>query len=421
MGVVIDGLGLSGRNAREGFVLSASREILYFMNPGGAMKIAILGNGVAGVTAAETIRSKDKGSEIVIITSEPHGFYSRPRLIDLISGKASAQQITIHAAPWYEKNNIGFMPSTRIERIDPGKKLLVDDSGRTISYDRLVIASGADPFVPPMDGASSEAVFTLRTMDDAIMIREAALERRSVAVIGGGLLGIEAAGGIASLGAEVTLLEVSGRLLPRQLDGEGAAILCGLLEQKGISIRAGVTVRRVDKEEKGVAVRLDDGTFVRAGLAVVSAGVRPRIDIAARASIACNSGILVDDFMRTGVPGVYACGDCAEHDSRLYGLWQPAREQGTVCGNHIAGIEAPFRGTVTSARLKVAGIELASVGCVDNTGQDREICEKNEKTGSYKKLFLRNKRLVGAILIGDLTELATLQKAIRDGEEFGAV
>ncbi|MCU0640116.1 MAG: FAD-dependent oxidoreductase [Candidatus Krumholzibacteria bacterium] len=381
------------------------------------MKVVIIGNGVAGVTAAETIRAKDRDAEILVVSGEPHGFYSRPRLIELLAGKASAEQITIHNAQWYEKKEIGFIPSARIERIDPLKKFLVDDSGKETSYGTLVIAAGAAPFVPPIDGASSDGVFTLRTIEDAARIRETAMGRGSAAIIGGGLLGIEAAGSLAALGVRVVLLEVSGRLLPRQLDETGSSMLLAMLEKKGISVMAGATVAALRAGAGGLEIRLEGGSSLAAGLAVISAGVRPRIDLALAASIRCGSGILVDDFMRTNLPGVYACGDCAEHDSRLYGLWQPARAQGAACGNHIAGVEAPFRGAVTSARLKVAGIELASVGSIVGAEGVRGIVEKMED-GLYRKLFIRDGRLIGAILLGDLAGLDALQKAIRDCEVF---
>jgi len=284
-------------------------------------------------------------------------------------------------------------------------------------YETLVIAGGADPFVPPIAGASSDGVFTLRTIDDAARIRETAIERGSAAIIGGGLLGIEAAGSLAALGASVVLLEVSGRLLPRQLDEAGSSMLRGMLEKKGISVRAGVTVAALRSRAGGLDMELEGGNSLAPGLAVISAGVRPRIDLALAASIRCGRGILVDDFMRTNLPGVYACGDCAEHDSRLYGLWQPARAQGAACGNHISGVEAPFRGAVTSARLKVAGIELASVGSIGSAEGVREVVEKRED-GFYRKLFIRDGRLIGAILLGDLAGLDALQKAIRDCEIF---
>lgn len=379
------------------------------------MRILIIGNGVAGVTAAETILAADKSSDITIISNEPHAFYSRPRLIEFLAGKSTLEQITIHARDWYAKNTIELIDSVTIVRVDTGSKFLMDDDGRKYSYDKLVVASGAASLLPPVQGADLENIYTLRTVQDAENIKIVAREKKNAVVIGGGLLGIEVANSLLTLGIEVRVIELFDRLLPRQLDHEGSALVQRLLERKGLSFRTGKQTQSIEKRNENLNVQLEDGASFIADFIVFSAGVKPDFQCVKETSIQRNKGVIVDDFMRTNVPDVYACGDVAEYNGKLYGLWQPAREQGIACGNHIVGKEMPFKATVPSTRLKVAGIEFASIGEIETKVGMESVVEKDENAGVYKKLLLRDKKLVGAILIGNVKEAVKLQETIKSG------
>lgn len=379
------------------------------------MKIVIIGNGVAGVTAAETIRATDKTSEISIFTNEPFIFYSRPRLIEFLADKSTLEQITIHAREWYAKNKIDLIDSITISQIDIGAKFVLDSSGKKYSWDKLVVASGATCLLPPVPGTELPNVFTLRTVQDAEKIKKTAIELKKAVVIGGGLLGIEVANSLLSLGAEVQVIELLDRLLPRQLDHEGSALVQRLLERKGLSFCTGKQTLSIEKKNDGLTIRLKDGALVPSDFIVFSAGVRSDFQCVKGTAIKTDKGIIVDEFMRTSEVDVYACGDVAEYNGFLYGLWQPAREQGIACGNHIVGKNMPFKASVPSTRLKVAGIEFASIGEIEITEGMEAVVEKDENAGVYKKLFMKDRKLAGAILIGNVIEAVKLQQLIKGG------
>jgi len=382
------------------------------------MKVIIIGNGIAGVSTAETIRAADKNCDVTIISDEKYPIYSRPRLIEFLSSKATIEQITIHARSWYAKNNLRLLLSSRVTDLDVESKKVGDNSGKIFAYDKLVIAAGASCQVPQVPGINAENVLTLRTIEDAEKIRALASYGKKAAVIGGGLLGIEAAASLQSLGILVTVIEVFDRLLPRQLDGESSGIIQKLLEKKDMAFQIGRTIRSVERYKGGLRIFCSDGKETSADFMVISAGIQPNLSVTQGTSIERNRGILVDDCMRTTVQDIYACGDVAEHQGTLCGLWQPCREQGMTCGSHILGKEVSYKGTVSSVRLRVAGVELASIGEIESRDGVRGITEKDESAGFYKKLFVKDKKLVGAVLIGNVKEAVKLQKMIKDGEDI---
>jgi nitrite reductase (NADH) large subunit len=384
------------------------------------MKVVIIGNGIAGVSAAETISAADKNCAITIISDEKYPIYSRPRLIEFLSSKATIEQITIHARNWYARNNLRLLLSSRVTDLDVESKKVGDNSGKIFAYDKLVIAAGASCLVPQVPGINAENVLTLRTIEDAEKIRALASYGKKAAVIGGGLLGIEAAASLQSLGILVTVIEVFDRLLPRQLDGESSGIIQKLLEKKGMAFQIGRTIRSVERYNGGLRIICSDGKETAADFMVISAGIQPNLSVTHGTSIERNRGIVVDDCMRTTVQDIYACGDVAEHQGMLSGLWQPCREQGMTCGSHILGGKVSYKGTVNSVRLKVAGLELASIGEVESKEGVREITEKDEPAGNFRKLFVKDNKITGAVLIGNVREATKLQQMIKNREEVSA-
>jgi nitrite reductase (NADH) large subunit len=383
---------------------------------GELMRILIIGNGVAGMTAAETIRAADKSCAITILSDEPYAFYSRPRLIEFLADTATVDQITIHARNWYEKNAIELLDSVIIIGVDSAAKTIKANNGKIYQYDKLVIASGATSFLPPVPGADLAKVFTLRTIQDAEKIKTVAREKKNAVVIGGGLLGIEVANSLSVLGVKVLVVELLDRLLPRQLDHDGSAMVRRLLERKGLLFCTGKQTGAVEKSNDQRLIRLNDGSEITTDFIVFSAGVRSDFRCVNNTPVIHNKGIIVDEFMRTNVPAIYACGDVAEYNSVTSGLWQPAREQGMTCGNHIVGIERPYKNSVPSTRLKVAGIDFASIGEIEiKEGVDATV-EKDENAGVYKKLFTRDNVPVGAILIGNVKDAVKLQQVIKNGK-----
>jgi nitrite reductase (NADH) large subunit len=382
------------------------------------MKVVIIGNGIAGVTVAETIRAADKHCEIIMVSDERYPFYSRPRLIELLAGKASVEQITIHAQNWYDRNDIRLELSSRVTALAGASRKVIDTSGKEFAYDKLVIAAGASCLVPPVQGIAADTVLTLRTIDDAEKIKEMALSGKKAVVVGGGLLGMEIANSLLMRGVKVQVLEIFDRLLPRQLDCQSAVIIQKIFEKKGMTFLIGRTILSVERNKSGLRIACSDGKETDADFMVVSAGIQPNCSVIDGTSIERNRGIVVDDCMRTTVQDIYACGDVAEHQGVLYGLWQPCREQGIACGSHILGKENSYKGTMSSVRLKVAGVELASIGEIESKAGVQEIVTKDENAGFYKKLYVRNQSLIGAILIGNVKEAGKLQRTIKNGESI---
>jgi len=378
------------------------------------MKIVIIGNGVAATSAAASIREYDTESVITMLSDEPAPFYSRPRLIEYLGKKVPFEKIIIHDEAWYEKNNIVLLSGARVDSVVPARGE-VEGSFGLLNYDRLLIASGASAALPSFYGARLEHVFTLRTREDADAIAAAATRSRTAVIIGGGLLGIETAYALAERGLSPTVIEVFDRLLPRQLDDESARILQDMLAQKGLSFLLAKQTASISNEFGRVKILFKDDSALGADMAVISAGIRPNISFLRNSQIEVRRGIIVDTRLRTNVANVYAAGDCAEFEGNIYGIWPAAKEQGELAGKAIAGQKVAYRGSLMSAKLKVAGIDMASVG--DIISDSRTRADSWRDGNSFKKLFYEDDRLKGAILIGDTRDYFKLQKEIAQHED----
>jgi nitrite reductase (NADH) large subunit len=377
------------------------------------MKYIIVGNGASGMAAAEAIRGRDAAASIHIYTEEPHFHYSRPRVIEYLGGLATSEKIAIRGPEYYAKLNIHLHRGATVESIDPGARTIETKDG-TDSFDRLILASGAASYLPPVEGCRLDCVFTLRTIADADRILARCAPGKRAVVIGGGLLGIETAAGLARRGLSVSVVEVFDRLLPRQLDADSAAILRAMLERQGLSFLLPRKTAAIRRNGEGAEVVFEDGTSVGADLVIFSAGIRSDMRLAAAAGIACDRGILVDNRMETSAPGVYAAGDVAQFNGVVYGLWPAAREQGSFAGRNASGEEALYAGSQISAKLKVGGIELASLGAI---GEGPGVTVSTRRAeGAFRRLFLSGGKLAGAILIGDTSSFVTLQKLLKSGE-----
>jgi nitrite reductase (NADH) large subunit len=379
------------------------------------MHILILGNGAAGATTAEEIRKIDTQCAITVVSDEDRYFYSRPRVIELLSGKVTPEQILIRKKEWYEANNIRLMLGTKAVGLNIPEKTVFLSNGESIVYDRLVLALGSNSFVPPFKGAQSPGVFTLRTIDDAEKIIEYSAGRKSAAVIGGGLLGIEAANSLLGRGLSITVIEFFERLLPRQLDTESALILKELLENKGLKFMLGMQTEELAGTEGAVKVKFKNADDFSAGMVVISAGVRPNTGITEGTGIAKNKGIIIDNFGRTNIDDIYACGDVTEHNGIPYCIWPAAREQAAAVARHITGLPGEYKGTVMSTKLKVADLELASIGNINADGGIETVVKK--EPGQFKKYFFAGSTLTGAIMIGNTADYGKLQKLIQSGAD----
>jgi nitrite reductase (NADH) large subunit len=381
----------------------------------------IIGNGVAGNAAAESLRKYDKAGKIVIFSKEKYPFYYVPALPEFLAGEKDLSALIIHNLDWYDKNQIDLHLETDITGIDPAAKTVLTARGERYQYDRLLLAAGGNSFVPPIKGADSEGVFTLRTLGDAQKIKAFAQKSRQAILIGGGLLGLEAGNGLRKAGLKITVVEFFPRLLPRQMDIPGAALLQQQMAGLGFDFYLGAKTREIRREGGRLHVELEEGASLAADLVLVSAGVRPELTLAKSLGLAVDKGVKVDDQMKTALDDVYAAGDLIEHRGRFYGIWPAALEQGRVAGAAMAGQKVAYAGTVPSNRLKVVGIDLFSAGEIDVDGALESLVSQNAAQNTYRKLVLQDNVLVGAILLGDLRGSQEIEQAIKAKKDLSAL
>lgn len=381
-----------------------------------SVRFVIIGNGVAGVNAARIIKNKDSEAEVHIYAEEAYHYYSRPRLINFLPGEISLDELYFYPEQWYKEKGIEVHLNSRAEKIDLSQKKIVLSHSEEISYERLLLATGSSPSLPPIKNVEKQGVFTLRTLADALAIRDYAKKTQNAIVIGGGVLGLEAARGLKALGLDVTVMEFFPRLLPRQLDEEGAGILKRLIENTGINVFLNSTTSEILGDAEARGILLSDQQRVNGELILISAGIRSNIDLAKEAGIAVNKGIVVNNYLATNFPDIYAAGDVAEHQGKIYGIIPAALEQSEVAASNMLGEAVEYQGTVPSNTLKVVGIDLTSIGIV-NPEEDgyEELRMVDEDRGIYKKAVIKDGLIVGAILLGEKKDVAVMSKIIKRG------
>jgi len=361
----------------------------------------IVGSGLAGTIAAKTLRELRPDIGIEVLGEERHPYYPRPNLIEYVAGRLARERIFAFPESWAERQAIAVRLGGAVVRIRPDQNLVETAAGDQVRYDALLLATGARAARPPIPGIERTGVFVLRTLDDADALLAHLGEHRRVAVLGGGLLGLEIARAIRSREAEVDVIEVFDRLLPRQLDAEAAAILKAQFERSGIGVRLGETTQEILGDGAVRGLRFGSGGTLGVDAVIVAAGMTPETGLAREAGLQVGRGILVDDRMRASHPGVFAAGDAAEHAGRTYGIIPAAFEQARAAAHAMIGLDLPYGGTVPANTLKVAGLHLTSVGEVHAAGPGFESVVRAEpEAGLYKKLVLFEGRLVGAIWMG---------------------
>ena len=377
------------------------------------MKVAIIGNGLAGTMAAKTLRELDPQAEIQVFSDEKYHYYPRPNLIEYIAGRLPYERIFAFSEGWHGRQNIDIRLGSAVTKIHPRSREIELEKGRRESYDKLLIANGASSFIPPIKGAGQGGIFTLRNLDDAQAIIEYLQSHRRVAVLGGGLLGLEIARAIRSRGAEVEVLEFFDRLLPRQLDAQGATLLRAQIEGQGIQVRLGATTEEILGQGEASGLRLKDGREIGTDMVVIAAGVRPNLALLQDAGLAADRGLVVDDRLRTSHPHVFAAGDSIQHRGKVYGIIPASFEQGRTAALNILGQEKKYEGTVPANTLKVAGMDVTSVGLVNPEGEGfKEVRKFKQEEWVYKKIVLQDDALVGAIWIGTRKGVAEITRAV---------
>lgn len=390
------------------------------------MRYLIIGNGVSGITSAELIRERDIESEITVITEEKYPYYARPQLIEFLAGNIKKEEIFFYTDEWYKSKKINVILEERVLRIDIAKKEVETDKGK-YNYDKLLVASGAKPQIPPLENVNVEGVFTLRNLDDALNILSYIEGKETVILLGCGLLGLETGRALYQRGLKIIGLEFFPRLLPRQLDDEGSKVLQNIIQSKfGFSFYLGVKAKKVLKNnEKFVGIELEDGRIIHGNLLIISAGIIPNVEFAKNSGINVNKGIVVNDYMETNVEGIFAVGDCVEHQGRIYGIIPACLDQAKVAVENIMGRKVEYKGTIPLNSLKVTGVDLTSIGEINPEGEGYEVKVYKDKEGFYRKLVFKDDKLVGAILLGDkrkyvnkIVSLIKRQETIEDKEKL---
>ncbi|MFH0347962.1 NADPH-nitrite reductase [Bacillus vallismortis] len=372
----------------------------------GKKQLVLVGNGMAGVRAIEEILSVAKDEfQITIFGAEPHPNYNRILLSKVLQGDTDIKDITLNDWDWYEENNIQLYTNETVIKVDPENKTVITDADRIQPYDELILATGSVPFILPIPGADKKGVTAFRDIKDTDTMLAASKQYKKAAVIGGGLLGLEAARGLLNLGMEVSVIHLAPFLMERQLDAAAGRLLQNELEKQGMTFLLEKQTEEIIGDGRVEGLRFTDGTSIEADLVVMAVGIRPNTALGAESGIPVNRGIIVNDYMETEIPHIYAVGECAEHRGIAYGLVAPLYEQAKVLAKHICGIETkPYEGSVLSTQLKVSGVEVFSAGDFEESEEKKAVKVFDEQDGIYKKIVLRGNQIVGAVLFGDSSE-----------------
>jgi nitrite reductase (NADH) large subunit len=387
---------------------------------GGPFKAVVVGAGIAGVSAAEAIRNASPQAEITLIANEAPPPYYRLNLTRYLAGEIQTEALPIHPVEWYAEHRIQLLAGAHSPALELANRRVVVEGHVDLPFDRLVLAMGAHPFTPPIQGADAEGVITLRTTQDADRILASALRGDPVCIIGGGVLGLETAGALARRGADVTVLEGHEWLMPRQLDRTAGELLERHVAGMGIRVVNSAKSREIAGSVHAEKVVLDDGRVIAALLVILAAGVRPNTHLARRAGLDVNQGIVVNNHLMTSAAGVFAAGDVAEHNGVLYGTWAASQYQGAIAGMNAAGIATVYGGQPRSNTLKVLGLDLMSIGTFEPA--DGSFVVVDEQTDDhYLHFVFQDGVLVGAILFGDASRGAAVKTAIEARLDFSGL
>jgi len=398
----------ASRSLDRSFTLPASPKTeptVEIVPPQPRRSLVVVGNGMAGIACVEQILKHAPQFDITIFGDETHVNYNRILLSSVLAGEKSADQITLNPLEWYGQNGITLRVGVRITDVDPARKTVVGDDGSVTPYDTLLLATGSTAWMPPIAGLDLDGVFAFRTLDDTRALLARAGAGTKAVVIGGGLLGLEAARGLQVQGCAVSVVHLMDTLMERQVDATGGAMLRQKIEDLGVRVLLGRSTRAIVGDGRVEGIEFADGERVDADLVVVAAGIRPNVELGRRAGLSINRGIVVNDHMETSSPDVFAVGECVEHDGVCYGLVAPLIEQAKVLAATITGNKGPaYTGSVLAAKLKIMGVEVFSAGDWTDASAAEPVRFEDPALGIYKKVVVRDNKLSGVILVGDTSD-----------------
>jgi nitrite reductase (NADH) large subunit len=384
--------------------------------------LVVVGNGMAAARFVDELAKVALGRyAVAVIGEEPRLAYNRVLLSSVLAGETQSHDIELKPASWWRDRGVTLKYGCRVAEIDVGRRELKIANEESVAFSRLVIATGSTPLRLNLPGADLPGVYTFRDTRDVDLLLTLAAQKKRVVVVGGGLLGLEAAYGLAKAGAPVTLIHLMDRLMERQLDAPAADLLKSLVEPKGIRVLLNANTARIHGTTQVEGVELTDGRTLDADAVIFAAGIRPNIALAKEAGITVNRGVVVDDHMQTAVPDIFALGECAEHRGICYGLVEPAYEQARVLARHLADGADSYSGSVVATNLKVSGVSVFSAGDFMGAEGCEAIVLKDIKRGSYRKLVIADGRLTGAVLVGDVSDALWYLELIRTREPVAAI
>jgi nitrite reductase (NADH) large subunit len=384
--------------------------------------LVIVGNGMAAARLVDELSKTALGRyAVAVIGDEPRLAYNRVLLSSVLAGETQSHDIELKPAGWWRDRGVTLKYGCRATEIDVGRRELKIANDESISFSKLIMATGSTALRLNLPGADLAGVHTFRDTRDVDLLLTLAAQKKRVVVVGGGLLGLEAAYGLAKAGAPVTLIHLMDRLMERQLDAPAAELLKSLVERKGVKVLLNANTARIDGGTRVEGVELTDGRRLDADAVIFAAGIRPNIALAKEAGIPVNRGVVVDDHLQTGVADIFALGECAEHRGTCYGLVEPAYEQARVLARHLAGATAAYNGSVVSTNLKVSGVGVFSAGDFVGAEGSETIVLSDVKYGAYKKLVIADGRLTGAVLVGETGDALWYLELIRSRQSIAAI
>jgi len=379
------------------------------------MRVIIIGNGLGGAIAAKTLREIDPEVEIDIFAEEKYHYYPRPNLIEFVAGDLPMEKIFAYSEEWYDQQKIEIHLNQPIKKLIPDSQEIEIDGRKREKYDALLLAAGSFPFVPPFKGAEKQGVFTLRTLEDALDILEYQKNHNKVAVIGGGLLGLEIARALNLRGASIEVVEFYEQLLPRQLDIQGSSLLKTEIEKMGLKIHLGLATEEILGQDEMKGLKFKGGEKLEADMAIVAAGIKPEIKLGKEAGLETDRGLIVNDFLQSSDPKIFAAGDILQHRGKIYGIIPATFAQARLAASNILGDKKKYEGTVPWNTLKVAGLFLTSIGLINPEDENQEeIREEKREEGIYKKIILQAGVIIGALWVGTKNGVDHISRAISE-------
>ena len=407
--------------------VSPTAQKTYITNNGTSqekMKLVLVGNGLAGMRCLEDLLDMAPDRyEVTVIGEEPWGNYNRIMLSPVLSGDKSIEDIMLHPHAWYSDKGIHFIAGDAAVKIDRPRKQVYTEKGIVVDYDRLILATGSKPFIPPIKGSDLKGVLSFRDIYDVNTMLEYCKNKKNAVVIGGGLLGLEAAYGLKQRGMNVTVLHLMDRIMDRQLDARASALLKQSIEAKGIPVLTEANTEELIGQDGHVSqLRLKDGTVLEADFVVFAVGIRPNMTLAQSAGLRCNRGVMVNDTMQTFDPSIYAVGECIEHRNQTFGLVEPLWGQAFICASHLAEHGSlTFKAPTVPTQLKVSGCDVFSAGNFEPADDYEDIILNDEKRHIYKRIIIQQDKVIGAVLFGDTEDGAWYAELIADQTPISSI